>query len=298
MKFDILHRTNFQYASPVRDNFNEVRLEPPSIPEQTVESYVLNVEPVAKRRRYKDFYSNLVHHLEINPPHGTLSIESTVRVNTHWPAPLAADAVLCPMEKLSVMLDVERCFDYLQSSRFIELDVDLWKLAVDAVPEPTDVWQTSLALMRYTHRRLKYVPFSTNAQTHTRDVVKNPQGVCQDFAHFLIGLCRSYKIPARYVSGYLATEIASATHAWMEVFIPGTGWRALDPTHDCQIGGTYVKIGHGRDYGDVAPISGNYHGTLERRMTVEVKVTPLNDDGTPMKSPETNSANTDAPPAN
>ncbi len=59
--------------------------------------------------------------------------------------------------------------------------------------------------------------------THMRDVIKDRRGVCQDFAHFMIGLCRSLKIPARYISGYLATEAASATHAWVEAFIPRHG---------------------------------------------------------------------------
>jgi transglutaminase-like putative cysteine protease len=108
-----------------------------------------------------------------------------------------------------------------------------------------------------------------------RDVIVQRSGVCQDYAHFLIGLCRSVKIPARYVSGYLATETANATHAWVEVFIPGLGWRALDPTHNCQINEAYVKIGHGRDYADVPPVTGNYHGTLERTMVVEVKINPI-----------------------
>jgi transglutaminase-like putative cysteine protease len=105
-----------------------------------------------------------------------------------------------------------------------------------------------------------------------RDVIIKRSGVCQDFAHFLIGLCRSVKIPARYVSGYLATEIASATHAWTEIYIPKIGWRGLDPTHNRQINEMYVKIGHGRDYADVPPVCGNYHGTLERTMAVEVKI--------------------------
>ena len=83
------------------------------------------------------------------------------------------------------------------------------------------------------------------------------------------------KIPARDVSGYLATEAASATHAWVEVFVPGQGWRGLDPTHNCQLGETYIKIGNGRDYGDVPPISGNYWGTREHKMMVEVRITPV-----------------------
>ena len=190
----------------------------------------------------------------------------------HWPEALADDALLCPLEKLGDALDAERCFDFLQSSRYIELEADAWRLALDASDGQTDVWQAALALMRFTYGYLKYVPNSTHVHTHMRDVIVQKRGVCQDYAHFLIGLCRSLKIPARYVSGYLATEIASATHAWMEIFIPSHGWRALDPTHNCQINATYVKIGHGRDYGDVPPVRGRYHGTLERTMEVEVKI--------------------------
>jgi transglutaminase-like putative cysteine protease len=272
MKYDILHRTRYIYISPARDSFNDVRLEPPSIPEQTVESFSLRVEPEAKLDRYTDFYSNLVHHFEIPAPHNSLLIESRLKVETRWPEAIAEDAELCPMEKLDDALDAERCFDFLQSSRYIELEVDAWKLAIDAMGERKDVWQTARALMKFTHEYLKYEPNSTHVHTHMRDVIKDRRGVCQDFAHFLIGLCRCVKIPARYVSGYLATEIASATHAWMEIYIPKTGWRALDPTHNCQINETYVKIGHGRDYGDVPPVSGNYRGTLERKMEVEVRI--------------------------
>jgi transglutaminase-like putative cysteine protease len=272
MKYDILHRTRYTYVSPARESFNDVRLEPPSIPEQTVESFSLRIEPEVRLRRYKDFYSNMVHHFEIPAEHNSLLIESNVKVETRWPEPLAEDAELHPMEKLDDALEAERCFDFLQSSHYVELDVDAWKLAVDAMGERKDVWQTALALMKFTHGYLKYIPNSTHVHTKMSDVIVQKTGVCQDFAHFSIGLCRSVKIPARYVSGYLATEIASATHAWMEIYIPGAGWRALDPTHNRQVNGMYVKIGHGRDYADVPPVSGNYHGTLERTMEVDVKI--------------------------
>ena len=79
-------------------------------------------------------------------------------------------------------------------------------------------------------------------------------------------------MPARYVSGYLATEKASATHAWVEVLLPVAGWRPLDPTHNRQIDGTYVKIAIGRDYSDVPPVTGYYKGSLQRKMEVEVKI--------------------------
>jgi transglutaminase-like putative cysteine protease len=88
----------------------------------------------------------------------------------------------------------------------------------------------------------------------------------------MLGLCRTLKIPALYVSGYLATEKASATHAWVEVYVPGAGWQALDPTHNCTPDETYVKIAVGRDYADVPPVTGTYKGTTERTMDVVVKI--------------------------
>ena len=63
----------------------------------------------------------------------------------------------------------------------------------------------------------------------------------------------------------------------MEVFLPGHGWRGLDPTHNCQLGETYVKVANGRDYADVSPINGNYRGTQQRTMEVDVKITVLQD---------------------
>ncbi len=93
-----------------------------------------------------------------------------------------------------------------------------------------------------------------------------------DMAHVLIGLCRSLRIPALYVSGYLATEKASATHAWTEVFVPGAGWQPLDPTHNRQPDESYIKIAVGRDYADVPPFKGAYKGTTEHKMSVAVRI--------------------------
>jgi len=275
MKYDIFHRTRYVYSLPVHDSFNDARLEPLSNGEQTVESFLLRVLPATRLSRYTDFYSNWVHHFEVPEAHLFLLVESRSRVKTNPPAPLAEDARPCPMSKLVSARAIERCHDFLQSTRFVEIDVEPWRLAVDATMGLTDVWQIALALLRFVHGFLKYEPHSTHVHTHMRDVIAQNRGVCQDYAHLMIGLCRSLRIPARYVSGYLATETASATHAWVEVFIPDIGWRGLDPTHNCQTGATYVKIAIGRDYADVPPVAGNYRGTLNRKMEVEVKITPV-----------------------
>jgi len=275
MKFDIFHSTRYDYAAPVRDSFNDVRLQPMPIPEQAVENFLLRILPAARLRHFKDFYSNWVNHFEIPESHSYLLIEAQSRVITRPPPPLPDSANICSFAQMQEARNVERCFDYLQASRYVEITPESWKLALDAIEGIDDAWLAALALMKFVHGHLKYESNSTNVHTHMSEVLRDRRGVCQDFAHLMLGLCRAVKIPARYVSGYLATEAASATHAWVEVFVPGHGWRGLDPTHDCQIGETYVKLGNGRDYADVSPISGNYRGTLERKMTVEVKITPV-----------------------
>jgi transglutaminase-like putative cysteine protease len=165
-------------------------------------------------------------------------------------------------------------FDYVSPTRFVDLDPATWRLAVDATSGTTDPWQATLAILRFVHGYLNYAPASTTVHTHLRDVLARRCGVCQDFAHMMVGLCRSLNMPARYVSGYLATEQASATHAWVEVLLPTVGWYPLDPTHNRQIDGTYVKIAAGRDYSDVPPVAGYYKGSLRRKMEVNVRIEP------------------------
>jgi len=271
-RWQIRHRTSYVYLSPARDSFNDARLKPPSDERQTVESFELTTIPAAPFRQYRDFYSNCVHHFEIPQAHASLVIESRALVLAHPPPPLPGEAVTAPLAALPECVKPGDCFDYLGPSRFVDVEPATWRLAVDATAGITDAWQAAQALMRFAHGHLAYAPASTHVHTHPRDVLAQRRGVCQDFAHVLLGLCRALKMPARYVSGYLAVEKARATHAWVEAWIPTVGWLGLDPTHNRQTDGTYIKIGAGRDYADVPPIAGYYKGTLERKLEVEVQI--------------------------
>ncbi len=275
MKFEIIHRTIYLYTSPVRDSFNEARLQPFSNATQTVDYFLLKVLPAARLQHHHDFYSNTIHHFEIIEPHTTLLIESHLRVTTRMPVLPAATDSPWPLERIGEAALEPRIFDFLQDSHYVELSPEVWRLAVDATMGVTDTWQAALAILKFISENFKYESKSTTVHTHMRDVLLEKRGVCQDFAHVMIGLCRALKIPALYVSGYLATETASATHAWVEVLIPGTGWIALDPTHDRPVDETYVKIAVGRDYADVPPVAGNYKGTTERKLEVKVDIKRL-----------------------
>lgn len=275
MKWEILHRTEYKYAAPVRDSFNEARLQPFSDEWQTVDHFLLKVLPAARLRHHHDFYSNVVHHFEISELHSSLLVESQLQVTLKPRPQLALDATPFPLNRIGEAARETRVFDFLQESRFVELSPEFWRMAIDATQGVTDTWQAAQSLMRSVYGGFKYEPNSTGVHTHARDVLREKRGVCQDFAHVMLSLCRALKIPALYVSGYLATEIASATHAWVEVLIPGVGWQPLDPTHNCQPGETYVKIAVGRDYADVAPVTGQYKGTTDRQMQVRVSIKQL-----------------------
>ncbi len=272
MNWAIVHRTDYRYGAAVRESFNEARLLPVSDEFQQVKEFVLHIEPRAPITIRKDFYGNTVHHFDVTQPHAHLVVESRVHMLTRPRPELPPTATPWPLARIGEAAQAPRVFDFLQAGRFVDLSPETWRHAVDVTEGKTDTWQAALALMSFVHGHLSYESASTTVHTHAHEVLKARRGVCQDFAHVFIGLCRSLRIPALYVSGYLATETASATHAWAEVLIPQLGWYGLDPTHNRQVDETYVKIAVGRDYGDVPPVAGIYKGTTERRMEVTVEI--------------------------
>lgn len=273
MRLQILHRTHYAYTAPVAENYNEVRLQPISDALQECHAFELATTPAAKVKRYHDLHLNLVDHFYLTDPHTALTLEARSTVTTHARA-FDPGVVTFPLARIGECQRLERCFDFLQMSDFVSLDVEVWRLAQDAVAGVTDAWEAALAIMTLVYREFAYDGAATTVQTHMREVLRLRRGVCQDFAHVMLGLCRSVKIPARYVSGYLYVGSGEdlrgdlASHAWVEVFIPGHGWLGLDPTNNRPADEHHVKVAVGSDYSDAAPIRGNFKGRAEQRMTV------------------------------
>ncbi len=280
MKLSVFHRTQYEYASPVKESFNEARLQPISNAQQDCESFELKVFPNAKVSSYSDFHANLLHYFELFEPHSTLVVEGFSKVST-MPILTSLDATPASMELRPQCQRMERCFDFLQDSTYIEKSPEAWRLALDITAGIDDMWQAAIAIMRHVHANFTYAPLTTSVNTHMRDVLRDRRGVCQDLAHVMIGLCRAIGIPALYVSGYLYNGPrdqligAQASHAWCEIFLPGTGWRGLDPTNNQLTDERYIKLAVGGDYADVPPLRGHYKGTKDRVMTVEVLVESL-----------------------
>jgi transglutaminase-like putative cysteine protease len=128
------------------------------------------------------------------------------------------------------------------------------------------------------NKDFKYKPKSTSIHMPLLNVFELRRGVCQDFAHIMIGALRTCRLAARYVSGYLRSganlQGSEASHAWVSVFIPGYGWLDLDPTNDVIPSAGHVTVAWGRDFGDVTPVKGITLGGGKHSVEVEVTVRP------------------------
>ena len=277
MKLQVTHRTHYTYASPVRESFNEVRLRPVTNEHQVCDSFLLKVLPAAKLSHYTDFHANIIHFFEMPSPHSTLIVESSAKVTTKA-ITTHPEMSPVPFSRLAESGRSERCFDFLQESTYVEKSPEAWRLALDVTAGRDDVWGAACAIMAHIHSHFTYTPNLTSVHTHMRDVLADSRGVCQDFAHVMLGLCRALHIPALYVSGYLYNGPrdqligSQASHAWCEIFVPGLGWCGLDPTNNQPTDERYIKLAIGRDYADVPPVRGHYKGTTDRKMDVEVHV--------------------------
>lgn len=264
MRIKIFHRTRYLYRAAVRDNHNELRLRPATEDRSRLEFFLLSVTPSARLRHYRDAWLNYVHYFDIPEPHTELKIEANTVINStsqyDHGKPLGMH-----FDTIAVQRD-DLLRPFLSSSRYVDLSPEVWRHAVDVRDNRRDVFETAEAIMSHIYKTWTYAPNSTSASTHMREVLDTRRGVCQDFAHVMIGMCRALGIPARYVSGYLYNgpdahlRGAQASHAWCEVFIPDRGWFGLDPTNDMLADERHIKIATGRDYSDAAPVSGNFDG--------------------------------------
>jgi transglutaminase-like putative cysteine protease len=281
VRYRIRHRTTYAYERPVFESFNEIRLQPMACASQTLLDFDLVIEPPATVISFRDYYGNAVHDFGVPYLHEHLTIDATSDVVTHAgeDEPLAGprDAGSDASPSLASLRTDDAFADlwaeFLGPSAYIVLadaSADLARELVDADPETTALqyFQRAADVVR---ERLAYRVGATTVNSSVAEVLAGGSGVCQDFAHVVISLCRHAGLPARYVSGYLGNVAeASASHAWAEAFVPPYGWVGIDATLGLLCTGRHVKVGVGRDYADVAVLRGTYHGGGDATLEVSV----------------------------
>jgi len=293
-RYHLLHATEFRYDGPVSESYNEVRLRPMHDETQSCLSFRVITNPASRGTSYRDSFGNWVHQFNILPEHQYLKIEAESVVLAHdAPAPPAQSMPLSELDSHREELEEEH-LDFVVPTGYVPHVAKLDELIATACQNcDGSVSGFVQAASDLIHRRFEYVKGATHVNSSIEDSLSVGAGVCQDFAHLLLGVVRKRGLPGRYVSGYLVPGSAAspdaklqeviggyASHAWAEVYLPGSGWLGLDPTLGKPLGLQHVRVAYGRDYGDVAPVRGVYKGHAGQRLSVDVRVRPaLDDDG-------------------
>jgi transglutaminase-like putative cysteine protease len=269
---EIEHTLSLTYDAFIRESFLELRMQPKTTVDQTLQSFVLAVGPPTKTSRYRDWNGNVVYHFTIVHFHDRIEVVSRSAVSTH-PAGPALDTITDarPFPEPPYPL-----LDFLAFDGPVRAGAALRKFAQGAtLPATAPLGEQVRACGRHIREHFTYKKNVTRYDSTTDDFLATGAGVCQDFSHLMLGLLRLRQIPCRYVSGYLHVlprdGEAAQSHAWVEFYSPSAGWVPFDPTHNREIDEHYVVVGHGRHYDDVPPNKGIYRGNADETLRTEVR---------------------------
>ncbi|HEY9630309.1 MAG TPA: transglutaminase family protein [Coleofasciculaceae cyanobacterium] len=204
------------------------------------EEYLLT--PSVPVVEYTDGYGNLCQRLVVPP--GSFQVRISACVETADSIDVEPEAPYIPVELLP-----ESVLQFLLPSRYCQSD-QLGDLALEVVGNATPGYAQVETIRSWIHHKIKYEYGTSNASTSAVDTAETGIGVCRDFAHLGISLCRSLNIPARMVVGYLYQLDPMDLHAWFEAYV-GDRWYTFDATQD-QPRGNRITIAYGRDAADVA----------------------------------------------
>lgn len=277
-RIGISHVTGYSYERPVTSSYNEARITPISNDRQLALESSVEVFPAAAVYRYWDWWGTLVHSFDLHDPHDELIVTGSSVVETSGPAdPPPAPATWAQLAGDDVR---DRFCEVLAPSRYVPLDEDLLDLAGD-LGAGLDPLEACAAVIASVRDRMRYQKGATTVSTGAGDALRLGRGVCQDFTHVALALLRARGIPARYVSGYLhpsssaepGQSVAGQSHAWVEAWVGE--WMSFDPTNGGPVGERHVVVGRARDYADLAPLNGIFHGGPAKALGVTVELTRL-----------------------
>jgi transglutaminase-like putative cysteine protease len=273
----IRHVTGFIYDGLAESSYNEARMTPLSSARQQVLEATLRTNPNASQLTYLDYFGSAVTAFDLHDRHRQLEVTAEALV----------EVVATPHEKpflnvtdLRQTKILDTYAEYLSSTPRTALPDRLHHEVVSKV-KSDDVDDLVALISSTVSGRVGYVPGSTHVTTTALESWEQKSGVCQDLSHLMIGFLRGQGVPARYVSGYLHPKsdaaigetVVGQSHAWVEYYCGA--WVGFDPTNGNDIGLSHVVVAKGRDYGDVPPLKGIYHGAPSRALGVSVEITRL-----------------------
>lgn len=291
----VVHRTTYRYTGDVTASYGRAHLRPADTGAQRCLHHDVVVSPVpVDVAESRDEHGNAQLYFEVDTAHTTLEVVATSTVETGVPDPDPAvlgtpwelarprwsghpdGADPADPDPAGTATAVAAVLDVVPP----EVDADVLAWAAVSLTPGRGVGEAVDDLTTRIHAEFRYESGSTSVSTRVAEVLAQRRGVCQDFARLALACLRGHGLPARYVSGYLATTPppgrervvgADATHAWAEVRLPDGSWLGFDPTNDCRVDDRYVVVARGRDFADVSPLRGVIH-TEEASSRIEVSV--------------------------
>jgi transglutaminase-like putative cysteine protease len=278
MVLQVRHVTGFSYDGAADSSYNEVRMTPLSLDRQRVVSSSLNVTPFAVQSTYRDYFGTVVTTFDLHESHRQLEVIAEATVETLRQPEAADDVNLAALRATS--LDDE-LVEYLTSTPRTEMSLEVLDDFRRSTSDLVSVRAIVDSAMSVVAEHMQYVRGATLVSSTAQEAWDESKGVCQDLTHVTIALLRSVGVPARYVSGYLHSDpdagvgetILGESHAWVEYF--AGAWHGVDPTNGGDVGLRHVTVAKGREYGDVPPLKGIYHGDPSSALGVVVEVTRL-----------------------
>ncbi|MCU0387747.1 MAG: transglutaminase family protein [Chitinophagaceae bacterium] len=274
--FKIQHITRYNYDRPVKESVSQIKIFPIEDVNQRLVTFDLQISGNPDVLTFTDYFGNKTGDFSLLPPHNDLTIDSRFVVHTKddWSEPLNVTITLQDVTD-GIKDDIRLIWlsepEKIQSQHIIE------QLLFETEITHKPVVEISKACCNYIYKNFAYKKGITTVETTIDEILDHKSGVCQDFAHVLLQMLRTIGIPARYVSGYICPNKSGmrgegATHAWVEYYLPGTGWVGLDPTNNVFAGPYHVRLATGRNFTDCTPVKGAFKGLAHQVLSVFVSV--------------------------
>lgn len=244
--------TTLTFDTPVVDHHFLLRCLPPSFAGQRILSAVLQITPSVPYTLFYDGFGNLTETGCVKFPH------------TQFTYSISGRAEICEEERLPEKLHPLFRFP----SQYTAMS-PMMKEFVQSLTLQGDVLEQSVSLAHHVFQHMTYTAGVTTTATTAQESFATGQGVCQDYSHIFIALCRHLGIPARYANGVPLGE--GPSHAWCEVYTNGI-WVGIDPTHDRLVGDDYIRFCVGRDFADCALERGILVGQATQTQTTTGRV--------------------------
>lgn len=288
-RYHIEHNTTYHYASPAGVSAHIAHLHPRVSELQSCEAFSLSITPQpSDLSQTQDYFGNLTHFFSLQQLHEALSVRAVSEVSvTAQYVPNPGETASCKQTRQYLQHLSPRATglveEYTYPSSLVPWLKSAHSYGAAILHEDRPVLEAVIDLAQAIYSEFEFNPKATELSTPVAEVFKLKGGVCQDFAHLMLACLRAHQIPALYVSGYILTHPppgkermigADASHAWISVYVPETGWIDIDPTNNLVVADEHITVARGRDYEDVSPIRGEVVGGGAHEMEVEVTVMP------------------------